>query len=170
MQKIKKITELKPRIKEIKKSEDNKKEKSELVEDIEKAEAEEKREASKEFSSVSVFKAPAVILESSVDETKAQQRQTQIQRETEQRREIQQTNLTYASRKEPEQRQAYRSTQYNSLTLETSQDLERADMQPIRRPLFRKVGGEEIRRDVRDEIESGSIQREKQYKEKRRRE
>lgn len=169
MQKIKKITELKPRIKEIKKSDNGKKENSELVEDIEKAESEEKREASREFSSVSRFKAPTIVLESSVDETEAPQRQTQIQRETQQRKEIQQTNLTYAPRKEPEQRQAYRSTQYHSLTLETSQDLERADMQQIRQPLLRKVGGEEIRKDVRDEIDR-TLPSERQYKEKRRRE
>ena len=169
MPKIKKITELKPRIKEIKKEHFDKKEKSELLEDLEKAEAEEKREASREFSSVSRFKAPAIVLESSVEGNETQQKQTQIQRETEQRREVHERNLTYAPRKEPEQRQTYKSTQYNSLTLETSQTPERADMQPIRQPLFRRVGGEEIRKDVRDEFDKNLLS-ERQYKEKRRRE
>ncbi len=169
MPQIKKITELKPRIREIKTSENNKKEESELVEDIEEAETTEKQEAAREFASASRFKAPSIVLESSTEEAETEPRQTQIQVETEQRREVHERNLTYSPRKESEQRQAYRSTEYNSLALESNQTSAR-DTQTFRQPLFRRVGGEEIRRDVRDESDAGVLPSERQYKEKRKRE
>ena len=95
MQKIKKIRELKPRIRELKHGENNKK--SELVEDIEEAETLEQRQAVKEFANASEFEAPSLVLESNIEPTETQTQTTQIQQATRERQELEEQNAAYAT-------------------------------------------------------------------------
>lgn len=93
MAKIKKIKELKSKIKIIK---EIKRGESELVDDVEKAE-EHVVQVFREDISGSEFKPPSIALESDVEESGPA---TAIQQETRERREIEETNIAYAPRRE----------------------------------------------------------------------
>ena len=90
MPKIKKIKEIKSKIKIIK---ELKRGESELVEDVEKAE-EHAVQVFREDVSGSEFKPPSIVLESDVEETNV------IQHETRERKEIEERNIAYAPRRE----------------------------------------------------------------------
>lgn len=88
MPKIKKIKELKPRIKEIELS----KEESELLEDVKEAEQQE-RETALTRAAETEFKAPSLVLESAIENASSEEpAPAQIQQATRERREMEERN------------------------------------------------------------------------------